>query len=170
MRSSAQALDGVGYDGGKKVKGRKLHGLVDAMGMLLGVVVHGADIQDRDGASLVLQATADRFPLLSTIYADGGYGGPRAAAGCPVDRVVVKRAEPGFVVLAKRWIVERTFAWLSSNRRLSKDYEGYARTVLAFVHIAMIRLMLRRILPIMRLLVQPLMLADVAQEKVGLTR
>jgi putative transposase len=147
MKSSAQALDGVGYDGGKKTKGRKLHALVDAMGMLLGAVVHAADVQDRDGAARVFQALADRFPLLSTIYADGGYQGPRAATGCPADIVVVKRTEPGFVVLPKRWIVERTFAWISANRRLAKDYEGYARTVLAFVRLAMIRLMLRRIRP-----------------------
>lgn len=147
MRSSAQALDGIGYDGGKKMKGRKTHIMADALGLLLSVVVHPADVQDRDGAALVFEAIEERFPLLSTVYADGGYQGPRAAAACPVDLVVVKRTEPGFKVLPKRWIVERTFAWLSANRRLSKDYEGYARTLLAFVHIAMIRLMLARILP-----------------------
>lgn len=147
MRSSAQALDGVGYDAGKKTKGRKTHILVDAMGMLLCTVVHPAGVQDGDGASLVLQAIGDRFPLLTTIYADGGYAGPRAAAACPVDLVVVKRRAPGFVVLPKRWIVERTFAWLSSNRRLAKDYEGYARTLETCVRVAMIRLMLQRILP-----------------------
>jgi len=147
MRSSAQALDGVGYDGGKKVKGRKAHIMTDTMGMLLCAVVHPADVQDRDGVGLVFEGVEYRFPLLTTVYADGGYQGPRAAAACPVDLVVVKRTEPGFKVLAKRWIVERTFAWFTQNRRLVKDYEGYAATVETFIHLAMIRLMLRRIRP-----------------------
>lgn len=129
------------------MKGRKTHIMADAMGMVLSVVVHPADIQDRDGAALVFEGIEDRFPLLDVVYADGGYAGPRAAAACPVDLVVVKRTEPGFKVLPKRWIVERTFAWLSANRRLAKDFEGYAVTVEAFVKLAMIRLMLRRICP-----------------------
>jgi putative transposase len=121
--------------------------MTDAMGLLLSAVVHPDDVQDRDGANLVFEAIEDRFPLLTTVYADGGYQGPRAASAFPMDLVVVKRTEPGFKVLAKRWIVERTFAWLSANHRLSKDHEPYARTLVAFVHIAMIRLMLARILP-----------------------
>jgi putative transposase len=145
VKSAPQAVDGVGYDGGKKVKGRKRHIVVDTLGLLLGLRVHAADVQDRDGAAMVFEAMEGRHQLLDVVFADGGYQGPRAAAGCPVDLVVVKRTEPGFAVLPKRWIVERTFAWLTQNRRLVKDYEGLASVSEAFVRLAMIRLMLRRI-------------------------
>jgi len=147
VKASPQAIDPVGYDGGKKVKGRKRHIVVDTMGMLLGVRVHAADIQDRDGARLVFRDMEGRRPLLAVVFADGGYAGPRAAAGCPADLVVVKRAKPGFAVLPKRWIVERTFAWLTQNRRLDRDYEGLTRVSEALIRLAMIRLMLNRIFP-----------------------
>ena len=147
MKSSAQAIDSIGYDGGKKVKGRKAHIMTDTTGLLLSVVVHPADVQDRDGIGLVCEGIEERCPLLDIVYVDSGYAGPRAAGACPVDLVVVKRTAPGFVVLAKRWIVERTFAWFTFHRRLVKDYEGYAATVETFIWLAMIRLMLRRIRP-----------------------
>jgi len=147
VKTSAQALDGVGYDGGKKIKGRKQHVLVDSQGMLLAVKVHAAGIQDRDGAGLVFETAKGLYDLLSVVYAEAGYQGPRAAATAPVDLAIIRRTEPGFVVLPKRWIVERTFAWLSQQRRLAKDYEGYAHTVETFIRLAMIRLMLQRILP-----------------------
>ena len=147
VKSSPQAIDPVGYDGGKKVKGRKRHAMTDTEGLLLGLRVHPADVQDRDGLAQVFEAMEDEHPLLTTVFADGGYQGPRAAAACPVDLTVVKRTQPGFVVLHKRWIVERTFAWLTQNRRLTKDYEGYAATSETFIWLAMIRLMLRRICP-----------------------
>jgi transposase len=117
----------------------------------LNVVVHPADVQDRDGARLVLDARTRRlFPFIKRIFADAGYQGPRvakAAASTGSWSVeIVKRNElHKFVVLPKRWIVERTLAWISRNRRLARDFERYARTVAAFVRLAMIRIMLRRL-------------------------
>jgi transposase len=118
---------------------------------LLSVVVHPADIQDRDGAALVLNKRTRRlFPFIERIYADGGYQGPRvraAAARTGTWKIeIIKRSDTakGFVVLPKRWVVERTLAWISRNRRLSRDFERYATTVTAFIRLAMIRIMLRR--------------------------
>jgi transposase len=114
-------------------------------------VVHPADVQDRDGARLVLdRRTRCLFPFIERIFADAGYQGPHAArAAASTGRWVfeiVKRNElHKFVVLPKRWIVERTLAWISRNRRLACDFERYARTVAAFVRLAMIRIMLRRL-------------------------
>lgn len=119
---------------------------------MLSVVVHPADIQDRDGAALVLNKRTRRlFPFIERIYADGGYQGPRvraAAARTGTWKIeIIKRSDiaKGFVVLPKRWVVERTLAWISRNRRLSRDFERYARTVTAFIRLAMIRIMLRRL-------------------------
>ena len=119
---------------------------------MLSVVVHSADIQDRDGAALVLDKRTRRlFPFIERIYADGGYQGPRvraAAARTGTWKIeIIKRSDiaKGFVILPKRWVVERTLAWISRNRRLSRDFERYARTVAAFVRLAMIRIMLRRL-------------------------
>ncbi|MFL9827738.1 IS5 family transposase [Rhodoplanes sp. SY1] len=141
-----------GYDAGKKVKGRKRHILVDTLGLLLNVAVHPADIQDRDGVALVLdQRTRRQFPFIERVFADGGYQGPKAAAAAAQTgswRIeVVKRRDgaTGFEVVPKRWIVERTFAWISRCRRLARDFERHARTVAAFVRLAMIRVMLRRL-------------------------
>jgi transposase len=119
---------------------------------LLNVVVHSADIQDRDGAALVLdKRTRRQFSFIERIYADGGYQGSRvraAAARTGTWKIeIIKRSDfaKGFVVLPKRWLVERTLAWISRNRRLARDFERYARTVAAFVRLAMIRIMLRRL-------------------------
>lgn len=120
---------------------------------MLAVVVHGANIQDRDGARLVLAALANTFWRLRLIWADGGYAGALlewVARLRPVRRlrmVIVKRSDDarGFQVLPKRWIVERTFAWLGFHRRFSKDYEFHTETSEAFIRIAMIGLMLRRL-------------------------
>lgn len=141
-----------GFDAGKKVNGRKRHILVDTIGLLLMVVVHQASIQDRDGAKLVLEKVKGLFPRLKLIWADGGY------AGKLVDWVkeqfqwvleIVRRSDDakGFQVLPRRWVVERTLAWLSHNRRLSKDYEALTETSEAFVYAAMIPLMLKRLKP-----------------------
>ena len=145
-------LDPSGYDAGKKVKGRKRHILVDTLGLLLSVAVHPASIQDRDGAALVLDKRTRRlFPFIERIFADAGYQGPRvraAAARTGSWKIeIVKRSDSakGFVVLPKRWIVERTLAWISRNRRLARDCERYATTVTAFIRLAMIRIMLRRL-------------------------
>ena len=118
---------------------------------MLGVAVLPADIQDRDGCLPVLKEVRRLFPFLQRIVADGAYQGTdtacavRQAAGAPLQ--IVKRSDTakGFLVLPKRWIVERTFGWLNRCRRLAKDVEHRARTHLAFVQIAMIRIMMRRI-------------------------
>jgi transposase len=131
--------------------GRKRHILVDTLGLLLTIVVHAADVQDRDGARLFLdRRTRRRFPFIERIFADAGYQGSQLAAAVAKTGTwtleIVKRNElHRFVVLPKRWIVERTLAWISRNRRLARDFERYARTVAAFIRLAMIRLMLRRL-------------------------
>lgn len=149
----------MGYDAGKKVKGRKLHALVDTLGLPMRVVVHSAGIQDRDGAGLVLDKIRHRFPWLELVWADGGYNArqvDQAVAKVPTLRIeIVKRSDDmtGFVVLPRRWVVERTFSWFGRNRRLAcakrmpciKDYENLADTLLAFVTLASIQLALRRL-------------------------
>jgi transposase len=118
---------------------------------MLCAVVHPASLQDRDGAVLVLDKhTRQLFPFLEKIFADSAYGGPklrRAIAGAPWKIEVVKRSadQKGFEVLPKRWVVERTIAWINRCRRLTKDYENLNRTALAFIRLASIRLMLRRL-------------------------
>jgi transposase len=109
-----------------------------------------ADVQDRDGAFDLLRQTRRRFPFVERIFADGGYRGPkmaRAVARTGAWRIeIVKRSDlHRFVVLPKRWIVERTFAWIGRNRRLARDFERHARKAAAFVRLAMIRIMLRRL-------------------------
>ena len=118
--------------------------------MLLNVYVHRASIQDRNGTRRLLRNTARRFPSIVKIFADAGYQGPRMAnvvADTGTWQIeIVKRTElHTFVVLPKRWIVERTFAWIARNRRLARDFERYASTVVAFIRLAMIRIMLRRL-------------------------
>jgi transposase len=119
---------------------------------LLSVAVHPANIQDRDGVALVLdQRTRRLFPFIERVFADGGYQGPKAAKAAMLTGAwiieIVKRPDTaaGFEVVPKRWIVERTIAWISRCRRLARDFERYARTVAAFVRLAMIRIMLRRL-------------------------
>ena len=143
-------IDPQGYDAGKKVTGRKRHIVVDTLGMLLNVVVHRASVQDRDGTRRLLRNASRRFPSIKKIFADAGYQGPRVAEVVATtgswELEIVKRTEAHkFVVLPKRWIVERTFAWISRNRRLARDFERYASTVVAFIRLAMIRIMLRRL-------------------------
>src|SRR5579863_495591 len=144
-------LDPQGFDAAKKVTGRKRHILVDTLGLLLNVVVHSAAVQDRDGARLVLDRRTRRFfPFIERIFADAGYQGPKMAAAIAQTGTwkieVVKRDElHRFLVLPKRWIVERTLAWISHCRRLARDFERYARSAAALVRLAMIRIMLRRL-------------------------
>ncbi len=107
-------------------------------------------MQDRDGAFDLLRQACRLFPFVERIFADGGYRGPKMAATVaktgPWKLEIVKRNELyRFVVLPKRWVVERTFAWIARNRRLARDFERYARTVAAFIRLAMIRIMLRRL-------------------------
>ena len=120
------------------------------MGLLLSVVVHPADVQDRDGAFDLLRRARRLFPFVKRIFADGGYAGAKMAlvvsrTGSWTLQIVKRSTATGFEVLPKRWIVERTFAWISRNRRLARDFERYATTVAAFVRLAMIRIMLRRL-------------------------
>ena len=149
--SSRGEEDAVGYDAGKKVKGRKLHALVDVLGLPLRVVVHSAGVQDRDGAAMVLNKIRQRFPWMELVWADGGYNAhqvDKAVANSPGLRVeIVKRNDDvkGFVVLPRRWVVERTFSWFGRNRRLAKDYETLAETLAAFVTLAAIQLGIRRL-------------------------
>ena len=132
------------------MKGRKVHALVDTEGLPIRVVVHSAGIQDRDGAALVLDKIHKSHPWLELVWADGGYNAYQvtdAVAQIPSLRLeIVKRNDDvsGFVVLPRRWVVERTFSWFGRNRRLAKDWENLADTLHAFVTIAAIQLALRR--------------------------
>lgn len=141
----------MGYDAGKKVKGRKIHALVDTEGLPIRVVVHSAGIQDRDGAALVLDRIRKSHPWLELVWADGGYNAHQvtdAVAKIPSLRLeIVKRNDDvsGFVVLPRRWVVERTFSWFGRNRRLATDWENLADTLQAFVTIASIQLAIRRL-------------------------
>jgi len=144
------SLDPSGYDAGKKTPGRKRHILVDTLGLLLNVFVASGDIQDRDAAIPLLGRTRRLFPFIERIFADGGYQGEKTANAVAKTGAwkleIVKRSDlHRFVVLPKRWIVERTFAWISRNRRLTRDFERHVRKAAAFVRLAMIRLMLRRL-------------------------
>jgi putative transposase len=143
-----------GYDAGKKILGRKRHLLVDTLGLILHVVVHSAAIQDRDGARLVLPILLQRFGWLRCIFVDGGYAGELVAwvkqllPRRGLRLVVVKRSDSArhrFLILPKRWIVERTFGWLSKFRRLAKDYEFRTENSETIILIAAIRLMLARL-------------------------
>jgi putative transposase len=149
VKSDVQA-DSRGYDANKKMKGRKRHLLVDTLGLVLVAWMTTADVQDRDAAAAVLPLAAEQFPSLQKVWADAGYQGPRVeriAQQSGVEVQIVKRSDPtpGFVVQPKRWIVERTFGWLSRERRLARDYERKEESSEAFVYLGMIRLMLGRL-------------------------
>jgi putative transposase len=139
-----------GYDAGKKIKGRKRHILVDVMGLLLMVIVHAADIQDRDGAKLVMGKYIGKSSRMKLIWADGGYAGKLIGwvqENCGWILEIVKRSDDvqGFKVLPHRWVVERTFGWLGRYRRLSKDYEGLPESSESMIYAAMTHLMIRRL-------------------------
>src|ERR671915_298411 len=142
-----------GFDGAKWIKGRKRHILVDVLGLLLAVMVTGADIQDRDGARMLLPMLRHRFTRLRLIWADSAYTGFLATwlywlRPRPRLRLeIIKRSDQakGFVLLPKRWVVERTFGWFGKYRRLSKDYEYLTSSSEAMIYVAMIHIMVRRI-------------------------
>jgi putative transposase len=139
-----------GYDAGKKIKGIKRHIVVDTLGLLLVVVIHTAALQDRDGAKLVFSKAQGNFPRLALLWADGGYAGKLirwTQETCGWALQIVKRTDnlKGFVLLPRRWVVERTFGWMVQYRRLSKDYEFHPQTSEAMIQVAMIHLMLRRL-------------------------
>lgn len=141
-----------GYDAGKKVNGRKRSVIVDTMGLLMRVVVHPADLSDVVGGKLVAALVQRVTTTIRKVFGDQHYGGQFAEyVQREYDWEVEVKQRPadasGFVVVAKRWIVERTFGWLTWYRRLSKDYEQYVDVSEAFVYVAMIHLMLRRLKP-----------------------
>jgi transposase len=140
-----------GYDAGKRIKGRKRHIVTDTVGLLIGLVVHSAEIQDRDGAPDVLKAIASRYPSLRHVFADGGYAGPKLRDALKAlgrwTVQIVKRSDTaeGFEVLPRRWVVERTFAWLNRCRRLSKDWEKSIASAETWILIAHIRRVTRHL-------------------------
>ena len=140
-----------GFDAGKKIKGRKRHILTDTEGHLVGLLVHPAEIQDRDGAVAVLSSIRKLYPWLRHIFADGAYAGDKLkAALAELGRwtlEIVKRCDTakGFELLPRRWVVERTFAWLGRCRRLAKDFEASIESAVAWTFIAHIRLLTRRL-------------------------
>lgn len=140
----------IGYDGGKKIKGRKRHIVVDTLGLVMIIVIHAANIHDSVGAREVMQGLKEKYLKgIVKIFADGGYLGELiewAKVQFQWTLEIVKRTEQHtFKVLPKRWIVERTFAWISFHRRLSKDYERLPESSMAFIQLSMIRLMINRI-------------------------
>jgi putative transposase len=140
-----------GYDAGKKIKGRKRHIVTDTQGNLVGLVVHPADIQDRDGGSLVLASIRRLYPWLRHVFADGGYAGDKLRGALAAigkwTLEIIKRSDraKGFEVLPRRWVVERTFAWLGRCRRLAKDFETTIASATAWVLVAHIRTVTRRL-------------------------
>ncbi len=151
---SSEGGEQVGFDAGKKVRGRKRHLLVDTNGLLLKTVVHSAAVQDRAGAKLLLAGLPAAFPLLGLVWADGGYANSvdtslidwaATTLGVRVEIVQRDAGVRGFQVLPRRWVVERTFAWLGRCRRLARDYERKPEHAEAMIKIAMIRLMAARL-------------------------
>ena len=139
-----------GYDAAKKITGRKRHILTDTDGRLLTVRVHAADVQDRDGAKLALKASRATFPFVETVFADGGYTGrleawARAKANIALSVVKRPRALNGFEPLPRRWVIERSFAWLIKNRRLVRDFEQRVETSEALITIAAAATLVRRL-------------------------
>ena len=140
-----------GYDAGKKIKGRKRHIVTDTLGLLVGLIVHAADIQDRDGAPEVLKSIRHRFPRLRHLFADAAYAGPKLEGALEdIGRwklEIIKRSDTaqGFELLPRRWVVERTFAWLNRCRRLAKDWEKSIASAQAWILVANIRLLTRRL-------------------------
>jgi len=140
-----------GYDAGKKVKGRKRHILTDTIGLVVGAIVHTADIQDRDGAPMLLASIRSSLPRLRHVFADAAYAGDKLEQALTKlgtwTLEIVRRADAvkGFVLLPRRWVVERTIAWLNRNRRLAKDFEATIESALAWLIIASVKLISRRL-------------------------
>ena len=149
-RKRGPQRDPVGYDAAKKTKGIKRNVIVDTIGLLLGIAVIPANIQDRDGAANLIRKTRHLFPWIAKIFADGGYAGAKlkaALAGQPVELEIVKRTdnEGGFKVVRRRWVIERTLSWLRRNRRLMAHYEAFVLIAEGFAKLAMICVMLKRL-------------------------
>ncbi len=136
-----------GYDAGKRVTGRKRHAMVDTDGRALVLQAHPASVQDRDGAPPLLRTSRRRWPFVQLAFADGGYAGERVAKASPIRIEIVRKpkGQVGFAVHARRWVVERFFAWVGRNRRLAKDFEATVASVEAFLYAASVMLLLRRL-------------------------
>ena len=136
-----------GYDAGKKINGRKRHALVDTEGRGLVLEPHPASIQDRDGGGPLLRASRRIFPFIQRVFADSGYTGEKVAKATLIAVEIVRknRDQLGFAVNPRRWVVERFFAWIGRNRRLSKDFEATIDTARAFLYAASVMLLVRRI-------------------------
>jgi len=151
VKGTPETVAETGFDGGKLVKGRKRHIIVDTLGCVIVVVVHAANIFDGKAARLVLQKLFSRLDTVQKIWADGGYTGKEFSKwakemfNCDLEVVKKKNRAKGFHVLPRRWVVERTFAWLSRSRRLSKDYERNPISSESQVYCASSRLLLRQI-------------------------
>jgi len=136
-----------GYDAGKKVKGRKRHALVDTDGRGLLLEPHPADVQDRDAGGPVLQASRPIFPFIEKLFADSAYDHDRVRSATAISVDIVRKIadQTGFIVLKRRWVVERFFAWINRNRRLAKDVEASINSARAFLYAASIMLLVRRL-------------------------
>lgn len=140
-----------GYDAGKCIKGRKRHLLTDTNGLLVAAIVHAADIQDRDGAPALLSSVRTLFPWLRHVFADGGYAGPKLETALAQigdwSLEIIKRSDTvkGFELLPRRWVVERTIAWINRNRRLAKDFEATIDSAVAWIFVASVKLLSRRV-------------------------
>jgi transposase len=140
-----------GFDAAKKIKGRKRHVITDTTGLLVGAEVHPADMQDRDGAPLVITAIHDLFPWLRHLFADSAYAGHKllsrlAKFGNWTIEIVRRMADAvGFEVVPRRWVVERTLAWLHRNRRLAKDFKATIASAKAWLYLASLQLLIRRL-------------------------
>ena len=149
IKSTLISGESRGYDAGKKVKGVKRHILVDTMGLVLAVVIQSASIQDRDGAKDVIEKLASKRKKVVKIFGDGGYRGKLigwAQERFKIDLEIIKRNELSqFKVLPKRWVVERTFSWIDTNRRNSKYYERLDSAGVAMVQLSLLRIMLNRL-------------------------
>ncbi|OUL32846.1 IS5 family transposase [Nostoc sp. 106C] len=154
VKSAAMVSQDVGYDAGKKVKGRKRFLTVDTLGLVLRVLVSAASVDERSGGKQVLQKVkqmGNTVSRLNIIWVDGGYdGNPFMQWVMDLCRWIIQvvlrpHEHKGFVLLPKRWVVERTFGWLTGCRRLNKDYECLPETSETFIYLAMIRIMVRRL-------------------------
>jgi transposase len=140
-----------GYAAEKMIKGRKRHILTDTIGLPVGMIVHPANVQDRDGAPELLAGVRDAFPALRRVFADGAYAGDKLKDALKdigdwtIEIVKRSDAAKGFVLLPRRWVVERTFAWLNRNRRLAKDFEATIESAVTWLYIASVQLMSRRL-------------------------
>jgi putative transposase len=148
VKGTSESAEESGFDGGKMVKGRKRHIVIDTIGCVLAVAIHAANTHDSKGARLVLKQLFKAVTTLKLIWADGAYIGKlvkwvKDTYSCKLE--IVHKKEKAFEVLPRRWVVERTFAWLSRYRRLAREYERNPDSSKAMVYVASIRIMLRKI-------------------------